>query len=227
MSSNSRPAHNNGEWLCTEGDYRNLIESLCTADPRLMNGDQKRTRQKISWSSSSIRIVHLQLHLDKAFQQTGAWSDTESFDAYLAHHMASITAERNVILVEGLSRQLISTLGSRFDIQPSFFVEHERTVIFTADPQEASDFPLLPSCIKWRTYADGLTMKYFEPMGFSPPPPSFGMVCAETGRHIGVSRVNGKIESVGVCRRKCSIWPAYHKGGGYTSESSNSSPALN
>ncbi|KAF7184052.1 hypothetical protein CNMCM7691_004611 [Aspergillus felis] len=68
---------------------------------------------------------------------------------------------------------------------------------------EAGGIPFLGSTIRSREH---VSLKYHEPLVFSPPPTSFRNFCDHTGRHIGITRVMGKLSPVGVARRKCSFW---------------------
>ena len=212
----TRNLQSDGNWLCPDGPYRNLVKSLIKNDPRLKQRDAKAIAQGTIWPSPKLRIVTMELEAGMSFKQTAEWSDLGKFRQHLDSTAASTVGQRNIILVEGLSPDLIDTLGTRFDIHPSFFVDHERVVVFTSNPTRFTDSQTIHSCINWNTSNNGLTLKYFEPMEISPSPQSFRLTCADSGRHVGVFRCRGRISPVAVVRRKCSIWPVSHPGGGYT-----------
>jgi len=209
-----------GEWLCPPGPYQELIKSLIPADPRLRQRDSKTDRHGTHGGNATQRIVHLTLQGSaKSFQQTGEWSDLTAFRKdYLDSSTASTgtNPSQNILLVEGISPDLVDALGTHFNIHPSFFVDHETISVFSVHPQEMVDPFTLPSIANWKAGAKGVTLKYFEPLGIDPCLPSFSTWCAHTDRHVAVFRVRGKIHPVVVVRRKCSIWPVIHPGGGYT-----------
>ena len=212
----TRNSQSDGEWLCPAGPYQDLVKSLIDNDPRLKKRDTKAVAQGTLWPPRKLRIVSMELDASKSFKQTAEWSDTAKFRQHLESHGASTTSQRNIILVEGLSPDLIDILGTQFNIHPSFFVDHERVVVFTATPTRTSDTPSLPSCFRRNATTTGLTLKYFEPMELNPCPWNFRLSCVDSGRHVGVFRLRGHISPVIVVRRKCSIWPILHPGGGYT-----------
>lgn len=103
---------------------------------------------------------------------------------YLARNTAATVNQRNVLLVEGLSPQLIDIPSTDFDIHLSFFVDHERVVVFKECPNKTYDSTRLPSSIKRMSGTKGLALKYYEVLRTILDPPGFELFCADIGRYI-------------------------------------------
>ncbi|KAF2477477.1 uncharacterized protein BDR25DRAFT_390088 [Lindgomyces ingoldianus] len=181
MASHQTTSRNHEAWLSAKGSYRELIESLSASDPRLKHRDPKALIQKTPWPSKRTRIEHLQLQADQRIFTIGEWDDVTEFRKYLETGLAP--NQRNILLIEGLSPDLIETIGLNYAIHPSFFVDHERVEVFSTHPNKSADSRRLPSCVKWNTSTKGLTLKYFEVLDIFPHPPSFSLSCADVGRH--------------------------------------------
>jgi hypothetical protein len=70
----------------------------------------------------------------------------------------------------------------------------------------------LPSAVCGR---DHVSLKYNEPLLFSPPPTGFRNLCDVSGRHIMVTRIMGEFSGVGIARRKCTFWSRKTEAGGW------------
>lgn len=203
--------------MCPDGQYASLVQRLCDADPRLRKRDTKAVSQGTPWPPLSRgRVINVCAGKDKIFRVEQDWSDAAAFVADLKTGVALDERKNNILLVEGLSPTVIDGLGSRFNINPSFFVDHERVVVFNERHDGCSDYPTLPHSIRWKAGTNGLMLRYFEVMELNPVPDDFRMSCADTGRHIGAVRTRGRISPVAIVRRKCSIWPVTHSSGGST-----------
>lgn len=209
-------AEENGEWLCPGSPYRDIIKSRIPQDPRLRQRCPKAVAQGTLWPPQKTRIVNLKLGADNLFQKTAEWTDVGKFQHHLELKAVSTTPRNDIILVEGLCPDLIDILGTEFDIDPSFFVNHERVGVFSQDPDGTTELPCLPSTINWSANSKGVTFKYYEPLSLSGLPPGFHLSCAHSGRHVGVFRLWGRISRGVVARRKCSIWQVSKACGGYT-----------
>jgi hypothetical protein len=166
----------------------------------------------------------MELNADDQFSDPMEFVDSTKLDAYLAitgtTRLSHVQTEGNVnieasaqssvpiggksrvLILEGMNPKFVSVLGKHFSLHPSFFVEHERVVVMNKRAESESDGFPLPSVLRNR---DHLVMKYFEPMEFNEAPSSFRLVCASSGRHIGVSRDYGQFSDIGIVRRKCTV----------------------
>ncbi|ORY10460.1 hypothetical protein BCR34DRAFT_348303 [Clohesyomyces aquaticus] len=201
-------------WNIPSGSYRQLFESLSKSDPRLKLRDKKAVRQRTPWPPESVRIKHLQLQTGKNYTTVGKWADVADFSVYLQAGRAIDESQRNVFLIEGLGPELIETLGSHFNIHPSFFVDHERVEVFSARPSNLFDSGRLPSGFRWKVVTGGVTLNYFEVVDTNTDLPNFSLSCADSGRHVGATRFRGQLSSVVIVRRKCSIFLVEYSAGG-------------
>ena len=72
---------------------------------------------------------------------------------------------------------------------------------------------MLPSMART---AQHYTMKYFELVGLPRHVQGrFEMCCAETGRHVGVTRAKGVFMDAGIVQRKCTVWRQVNSDGGW------------
>jgi hypothetical protein len=207
-----------GSWLAADGPYQDYVNSLCGSDPRLRNRDPKAYTQKTPWLFAEARVVSLELNASNQFAAPVEFRDSAKLEGYLAIDAASETSQeqrgredttdqpsrprRRVLILEGMNPEFVGVLGKHFSLHPSVFVEHERVVVMSKRAEGESDGFPLPSVARSR---DHVTLKYFEPMEFNEAPSSFRLVCASTGRHIGVSRDYGLFSDVVIVRRKCTV----------------------
>ncbi len=205
-----------GGWLSTAGEYQDLISDLTTADPRLRQRDPGARGNPLPTNHANITVF--ETNPNGIFDEGTEYSDARSFEASLVAEPSSRDPDgRRVYILEGLDREFISILGSFFLIHPSFFVEHERVVVFSTWPSGESDTFLLPASATSRQH---ITLKYFELVCLPPfLHDKFALECAVTGRHIGVTRFlepnrqETKFSPYGIIRRKCSIWTGKREGG--------------
>ena len=212
--------HTDGEWLCPPGEYQSLVKALCASDPRLRHRDPKSVNQGTPWPPRNERVVGLRLGASGSFESVYEWSAAHrpqnDFFTDLRRGAVVNPNDCNVLLIEGISPRMVEALGVRFGIHPSFFVDHERVGLFSSRHDRNSSLTTLPHCAKWLSGNNGLTLKYYEVLDLTQGTDIFYMSCAESGRHIGAFRMNGRISPTVVVRRKCSVWPSTHPGGGYT-----------
>lgn len=211
-------APRDGDWLSSPGVYRDLINKLTAADPRLRSRCTKNLRQKIPWPQPNARLVVLEGGLDGSSFGKPVEHDAASLNAYLKDQPATPAPakRRRVFILEGLHPDYIATLGGHFKMHPSMFIDHERVIVISPFNEQGSDTFGLPSAAQTTEHR---TLKYFEPIALPRNVQGcFKMCCAETGRHIAVTRVKGRFLDVGVLRRKCTIWQREIPGGGWDCE---------
>jgi hypothetical protein len=207
-------------WLVAEGPYQDQANALCGRDPRLRRRDPKAVAQKTPWPDAKAWATVLEMDAENKSAdavQRREFLDAKDLDLHLDNHdLGSARGKGRVIILEGINPKFIAVLGRHFKMHPSIFVEHERVVVMNRNAHGESDGMPLPSVTRSR---DHRTLKYYEPLEFSSmAPTSFRWVCGTTGRHIGVSRLDGRLTPVGVVRRKCSVWSrmrAAANGGGW------------
>ncbi|KAK0612181.1 hypothetical protein B0T14DRAFT_439473 [Immersiella caudata] len=135
-----------------------------------------------------------------------------SLKRYLNHDPNPQPGTGRVFILEGLNPEYIAVLGGHFKMHPSMFVDHERTVVISPFTRQSSDFLTLPGTART---AQHFTLKYFELIRLPEDALGLRMYCAETGRHIALTRMKGDLMDVGVVRRKCTIWNRSARDGGW------------
>ncbi|KAK4450466.1 hypothetical protein QBC34DRAFT_349219 [Podospora aff. communis PSN243] len=201
------------DWLSAAGEYQDLISKLCSSDPRLRSRCSKNIAQQIPWPNPHARLVMLENDNTKA----GTFgSPVQHTSASLKEHLSAQPAPQpgagRVFILEGLHPEYIAVLGAHCKMHPAVFIDQERTVVISPKTQNSSDFFSLPSSVRT---AEHLTMKYYELLSLPQKVVNFRMCCAETGRHIGMTRIKGELLDVGVVRRKCTIWNKKYPDGGW------------
>ncbi|KAF5693652.1 hypothetical protein FDENT_1884 [Fusarium denticulatum] len=101
-----------------------------------------------------------------------------------------------------MNRDVATVLGDHFRMHPSFFTNYERTV--TTSSTSGGSCSVLTSGLALQQY---LSM---SPRILVTLPSSLikhaPLRCSETGRYVSLTRVNGKLDSVGTVKRKCFVW---------------------
>jgi len=199
-------ASRESDWLSAPGPYQNLIATLCEADPRLRSKCETNIPRRIPWPNPRAKLVVLSGDSNMVFGEPVPY-DPRPLNAFLEtqrDNQPNTTAWGRVFILQGIHPDFIAVLGEHLKMDPSFFLEHERFITSSMDIHQVSDTPALPGTARMRQH---YTMKYYELVGLPKNAQGeFGVCCAVTGRHIGVSRVKGKFSDVGIMRRKCSIW---------------------
>ncbi|KAM5349368.1 hypothetical protein ACJ41O_005873 [Fusarium nematophilum] len=194
-------------WLSTVGDYDTLVHQLTASDPRLSRRDPKsKLRQKTPWVNAPARAVVLQAASNQPFRRPVVYTNASR----LLESLCTDPPEgRRLVIMQGLNPAFVGAVGTCFRMHPSFFVEHERVVVVAHTTQTTeSDAPVLV------TGREHVTLKYYE--AFELPDELMGMFklcCADTGRHIGVTRLARSFSRIGVVRRKCAVWRRQREGG--------------
>lgn len=197
--------------MCPKGPYQDQIVSRCARDPGLRLRDTKNNGILFNRDVSRTRIISLR---DGRAVQLQDLNSASELRQYLSTQptLGKKGSARTIYLVEGLCSPIVDVLGSHFDIDPSFFMRHERTSIFNHDHYMVNDLPLLPSLLDPK---DQFCLKYYEVIHFQDKIEDFRLFCAITGRHIGVTRMMGMDNPVAVARRKCSFWSRKAGAGGW------------
>ena len=172
----------------------------------------------VPWHRARPRVVAIHLDSNGCFSPTTEFHDSNVLQAYFHQRTGSNnTTQRSFYMLEALSHEFATVLGFHFQLHPALFLDHERLVaLHNRATGEGGGIPFLPSTIHGRDY---VSLKYHEPLLFSPLPTEFGNLCEVTGRHIAVTRIMGRFSEVGVARRKCTFWSRKTEAGGWDCES--------
>ena len=204
MTHDSLHSHN-CEWLAPEGPYRALAQSLRAADPRLGHRDVDSEKNGVPWPGVNPKALVLRCKAVGGFMDPSTYTNAEALREALSPAKPSGPKCRTVVILEGLSPEFIEVLGIHYGIHPAMFAEHERSHLTKACRrlEPAADLPL-PASVCTRdyvalAYAELVRLPYLRNGGFR-------AYCAATDRHVGVTRAIGKVQDVGMARRKCAVW---------------------
>jgi hypothetical protein len=209
----------NGMGWLADGKYRQVVESLVDADPRLRQRDPKAVTQNIPYTDNNVRLVLLEMQTDGSFTTTAEFKDPIVLQKHFQTKVKS-PGRRAVYILEGIGPGFVGAVGEHFSLHPSMFVEHERVVVMNMTWRGESDGTSLPSVLQSRNHKE---LRYYEALTFNSQPTSFRWVCGDTGRHIGVSRTLNWVDKrepdtfsdVGVVRRKVGVWSRETDDGGW------------
>jgi len=202
-----------GSWLCGNGEYSEFVAKACALDPGLKIADPKGRHQP--FANRPSRVVMLTLPVNATALATNVSSAEFQTSSALGKYLRkpAMSSVRRIFLVEGLCPATVDVLGSHFKMSPTLFKNHERTTIFPNRHAQANDNPSLPSL---KGYGESYMLRYYEILSFNPGTlRRFEATCADCARHIGVTRMAGKIVPEGIVRRKMSYWSQKRVGGGW------------
>lgn len=200
-----------GAWLCSEGPYRQVIADQCAINPGLINEDPKNHHISFAENHASVSLLQVE-DKGQVFCLTRTnFKDTKSVKQHLETRSPGNGICRRVYLIEGLAPDIIEILGTYFKMDPSLFLFQERTTLWPTS-QRSSDPPTLPTLVNPKRES---MLRYYELRDFKTRFDDFALCCAKTGRHIGLTRLSGALDTVGIVRRKCTTWSQTYSTGGW------------
>lgn len=140
-----------GHWLCGDGPYQTTVASACELNPGLRQSDLENSAALLRNRKSTATLISVN-KLGKCEQLL----QTENLNI-LGEHIRTRETQRNVWLIENVNNHMVSLLGRHFDIDPSFFMEYERTSKWRRWAWEPNMTSTLPSAA--RSY---LVMRYYD-----------------------------------------------------------------
>ncbi|KAK4659571.1 hypothetical protein QC762_111470 [Podospora pseudocomata] len=205
-SQSSQGSQGGSVWLADCQQYRNVIESLASSEPRLRRRDPRLELKNIPWPFKNTRIAVLESPSAGSPFTRKPWqcSDPAKFRLSLTDESpASGPDGRRIIIMEGQAPAHIGTLGTHFDIHPAFFVDHERDNAPEAFKSNDAYYNISLPCVQ----KEHVTMRYYQLISLPNDLQSnFRVFCAETGRTVTTTRILGKFADTVCLHRKCSIW---------------------
>lgn len=118
---------------------------------------------------------------------------------------------RRLYLLEGTLPDHANMLKGHFNIEPTFFRKHRRSSLRELD-HFAKQAPLLPSLVDPRK---SWCLKYPVLRSFEEQWESNWVWCAESGRKIELSRINGIMDKTGIVEQRASYWSQKEEDGGW------------
>lgn len=139
------------------------------------------------------------------------FENCQELSSHLAQATNQASGHRRVYILENLSLEYIVAFGSHFLIDPSLFVNQRRTVNWEGQPGEGN-VPKLLSCTNREK---SFSLRYSELLDFENVSSVNEMEDIAAGRRVGFTNLDGKVNSVGIARRKISFWSRDTKNNGW------------
>lgn len=128
----------------------------------------------------------------------------------LADHIRARETQQNIWLIENINDRMVNLLGQHFDIDPTFFMEYERTSKWRRWAYEPNMTSTLPSAA--RSY---LIMKYYDLRDILQGIDSTYVSCADTGRFIYRTKWKQRWVEPSIVDRRCAFWHRTTEGEGW------------
>ncbi|WXC41208.1 hypothetical protein QX201_001024 [Fusarium graminearum] len=195
-----RTTEDDGTWLSSEGPYLNLIKQSCARQPNLELPDG-RNRAVILCDRQNIRASLFELGTENQISSPTEFPTFVDLQKHFKH--PRLDACRRIYLVEGLNPQIVALLGEQLNVDPIFFVTHERTSTYLRWPYEPNLAPCLPSLLDG---GQSFTASYYDVRVLSEQLGTFSVACAESGRDALRTKLGKEWEPTVILHRKCSFW---------------------
>jgi hypothetical protein len=201
--------------LSSSGPYHDHIARVSALIPKVTTTDYRNTWISFPNRDASAAMLTLKEKTEPDCTEfTDANALKEHFDQRLreARPHPSGTPERRIYILESLNSEYVAVFGAFFFMDPSFFIDQERTQIWERRHFGTRMTEPLPSIADAQS---SFYLPYFEMMHFKERNTDFETSCRTTGRHVGITRLNGNYEQEVVVRRKCSFWSRTNQNGGW------------
>jgi len=140
------------------------------------------------------------------------FTNSSALSSYLEEASKQAAGHRRIYILENLSLEYITVFGSHFLLDPSIFANHRRAVNWEANRNEGNT-PKLLSCMnpdRW------FSLRYSEVLDFGDSISSVAdWMDTFAGRKIEFTKVDGKVNGIGIARRKASFWRRATKDNGW------------
>lgn len=190
--------------------YLDYVASIAALHPNVAGYDPRNKAAPFEKRPATVTMLALENDLKPKEQHFGNASDLRN---HFSQRKAlsdgtpegGNTPKMRIYILEGLNDGFVPVLGGFFSIDPSFFAEHE--VISRWNEQHSGPrlTEHLPSLLSHRPY---FYLPYYELLHSKNDIKEFQYNCGKTGRHISITRMEGKYLNEVLVRRKCSFWSA-------------------
>jgi len=200
----------NPAWLCAGGPYQEYIGKLYNLNPGFKQPDPENRAVPLDRrrAKATLLIVDEASRIRPCYEM----ESVQEMDDFRKQLQSRGNGTRNIWLVEGLTPELVATLGNHFKMDPLFFLEYERSSRWRRWAHEINLTPHLPSSLNSRRF---FSIKYFELRDFGPAIESFSVSCADTGRRLDRDRWKNDWVSPSIVDRRCCYWSRETGNGGW------------
>ncbi|KAL6703151.1 hypothetical protein ACN47E_010144 [Coniothyrium glycines] len=196
-----------GSWLCSDGPYREYIETLSNFNPGLRKPDPNNEKNPLKTDNALVVLLEAPARGDPKFTKQEFHPATK-----LVEHFATSKAEfgglehdrYRIYIMEGLAPNYVAAIGEHFFMEPTFFQRQERTCVWSNDFTPVSDALPHPSLLDPET---NFHLQYCELRRFNKALENRYYFCQRTGRHVGMTAARKKEDTTtGIMRRKVGWW---------------------
>jgi hypothetical protein len=218
----SSAGNRNGAWLSSKGPYEDIIKSSIAFNPGLAKSDPKNMHIESRLGSSRLTLLELEATstTPQHHVRQKQFSNANDLELYLDQSGRAAGEPRRIHILEGLDPDFVQFLGSRFSIDPSFFMRqerHPRLEVWDRESHRVMDTQSLPSLAD----SNQFVLRYPEMRYFNNALVYYRNVCAQTGRPILCVGFEGSLDGIGTICRKCSVWTKVHHDGSWDGESNH------
>jgi hypothetical protein len=209
-----------GSHISAPGDYRTQIEALTNKYPNLVH--ENRQYEYDSRCASFPKVACFELGTSNTGKLYPFTTEAELRKHLTSNHSESNgqTPRRRLYILEGTNLGCVDAFGTAFQVDPSVFVRHRRIYFWETD-HLSGNTPPLPSLLDPQR---SFLMEYHELLYFKTDleqlyvktgREKFYLRSAGNERHIALSRLDGKLQDVGIAHRKASFWARKDGVGGW------------
>ncbi|OCK89139.1 uncharacterized protein K441DRAFT_681398 [Cenococcum geophilum 1.58] len=199
-----------GDHLAAAGDYRDAIKTLREKNKNLTHRDWKVPENRATVVLPS-RVKIITFNVNGVPEEAKDYNAKE-LDTFLSNPPQDPSKPpRRLFLLEGLSPEYVAVFGSHFPIDPTFFMQHQRTALWEGR-HRAGNTPMLASLKDPET---SFMIEYSELLYFIDTPQIRSLRNPNDNRHINLSRkpkISTDLDQVGIMHRKASFWSQKIKG---------------
>lgn len=207
--------------ISAPGSYQKQIDCLAKKYPNLVCEDHRRY-EYYSPGAPFPRVACFELGASSSGKPYKPKNEEELRKHLKPNHSESNgqTPRRRLYILEGTNSGCVNAFGTAFQVDPSVFVRHRRIDFWETD-HLGGNTPPLPSLLDPQR---SFLMEYHELLYFKR---DLEQLYVETGqekfylrsagneRHIALSRLDGKLQDVGIATRKASFWARKDGVGGW------------
>jgi hypothetical protein len=205
--------HVSGAHLAAAGPYRDAIANLENKNKNLVHRDWKvpANRRNVKAPCRIKLLMYDETGKPTNNGKPRDFQDATEFKNFMANIPAN-TPSRRLYLLEGVGPDYIATIGEHLNIDPAFFLRHQRTALWEGRHKAGNTAKLASAEHPWSNFF----MEYAELLYFVDIPNSRSLRNPNDNRHINMSKMPiyaADLDRVGIMHRKASFWSESFTGG--------------
>lgn len=200
-----------GRWLCRAGPYQQYISASDNLNPGFQRPDPGNEAAPVHWRQAAVTLLVVEDD-SQTIHRSFYLKPGEDVSRLQTELRSRREGARSIWLIEGLNSDLVAVLGDHFRMDPSFFLDYERTSRWRRKPEEPSLLPSLPSAREPRRL---FCLPYCEIRELRPMKEGYSITCADTGRSLWRTKWGHVWSGTCVVDRKCCFWSREVASGGW------------